>query len=191
MFYIDWNNIQLDLQHAGFDYFTNAGNAVSKGAEAQVTLQANSQLQLGGQLTYTDAKLVTSTPGIGTSGDRLPFVPKVSGSAFIMLSDRLQSGQLYGRLDVQHVGAAHTGFGEAGGAGYAAGNNFSYGNYTLIHLKLGLDLQDWRVALFARNLFDRRAKLSAQQYLAGLVDAAEAITVARPRTVGVQISRSF
>lgn len=191
VFYIDWKNIQLDLQHAGYDYFTNAGNAVSKGLEAQVALQATRHLQLGGQLTFTDSKLATTTPGVGASGDRLPFVPKLSGSAFVMLSDRVRSGQIYGRLDVQQVGTTYSGFGEAGGAGFGGGDNFSYSNYTLTHIKLGFDLQSWRFAVFARNLFDRRAKLFARQYLAGIADAASTVTVTRPRTIGVQISRSF
>ncbi|MBX4299059.1 TonB-dependent receptor, partial [Mycobacterium tuberculosis] len=39
LFYIDWKNIQLDLQFEGIDYFANAGKAVSKGIEAEGALQ--------------------------------------------------------------------------------------------------------------------------------------------------------
>jgi iron complex outermembrane receptor protein len=185
VFYINWKNIQLDLQHDGYDYFANAGNAVSKGVEAQGALQVTRNLELGGQATYTDARLTTTTPGAGNSGDRVPYVPQLAASAFVTLSTDIAPGHLYGRLDVQHVGTAYTGFGEA--------DNFSYGGYTLTNIKVGLDTTPWRFAVFARNLFDQRATLFARAYAAGVITspAVDAVTVVRPRTIGVQVSRSF
>lgn len=185
VFYIDWKNIQVDLQHGGYDYFANAGNAVSKGVELQETVQATRHLEIGGQMTYTNARLTTTTPGVGNDGDRVPYVPQLSGSAFLTLGGEVGSGRIYGRVDVQHVGAAFTGFGEAG--------NFRYGDYTLTNLRFGMDVKDWRFAVFARNLFNTRAILFARDYLGGVLTTSgvDAVTVSRPRTLGAQVTKSF
>jgi outer membrane receptor protein involved in Fe transport len=184
VFYIDWKDIQLDLQHAGYDYFANAGDAVSKGFEAQLTALATRNVQVGAEVTYTNARLSTTTPGVGMAGDRVPYVPQVSGSGFITITQDLPPGRLYEHVDVQHVGAAYTGFGESG--------NFRYGDYTFTNLKVGIDAGNWSASLFARNVFNKLAQLDARTSYAGVMGAsAESITIARPRTVGVQISRSF
>jgi outer membrane receptor protein involved in Fe transport len=186
LFYIDWSNIQVDLVHAGYDYFANAGDAVSKGLELEATLRPTAELQLGGQLTLTDAKLSSTTPGVGTRGDRLPYVPRLAASAFVEYGrDMPGLGHAYVRGDIQYVGTAYTGFGSVG--------NFSFGDYTLVNLKLGIDHDAWRGSIFARNLFDERARLLAGTYYDGVVSAPgiDEITVARPRTIGVELSRSF
>ena len=183
VFYIDWKNIQLDLQYGGFDYFANAGNAVSRGLEAQSALQLSTSVQLGGQVTFTDAKLTSTTVGVGQEGDRVPFVPRFAGSAFAEFGTDVGSGRVYLRLDGQYVGTAYTGFGATG--------NFRYGGYAMTNLKLGMDRKAWRFGVFVKNIFDRRASLFAQPYLAGVVDSAESVTVTRPRTVGAEASWQF
>lgn len=184
LFYIDWKDIQLDLQHAGYDYFANAGDAVSKGFEAQLSALATRNVQVGAEVSYTNARLTTATPGVGMAGDRVPYVPQFSGSGFITITHELPVGRLYEHVDVQHVGAAYTGFGESG--------NFRYGDYTFTNLKVGIDAGSWSAALFARNVFNKLGQLYARTSYAGVMGAsAESITIARPRTIGIQISRSF
>jgi outer membrane receptor protein involved in Fe transport len=183
VFYIDWKNIQVDLQYGGFDYFANAGNAVSRGLEAQSALQVSTHVQVGGQITYTDAKLTSTRPGVGQDGDRVPFVPRFASSVFVELGRNMDGGRGYLRVDGQYVGTAYTGFGATG--------NFRYGGYALTNLKLAMDRQGWRFGVFVKNAFDRRATLFAQPYLAGVVDSSESVTVTRPRTVGAEASWQF
>jgi iron complex outermembrane recepter protein len=188
VFYIKWRNIQLDLQHEGYDYFANAGDALSRGVEIQATAQLTQAIRAGAQLTYTNATLASTTPGVGNDGDRVPYVPKLSASAFLEYGWNVSfggGGHAYLRFDVQDVGTAHTGFGNE--------NDYTYGDYTLTNGRLGLDRGPWRFALFARNMFDDRAKLLAQPYNAGVLSSpvVDSVTVARPRTIGLQVSRSF
>jgi outer membrane receptor protein involved in Fe transport len=185
-FYIDWKDIQLDLLHGDYDYFANAGNATSRGLEAQTAIKIAPAFQIGGQATYTDAKLSTTTPGVGNEGDRLPFVPKLSASLFAEYDLSVgQNGHAYIRADAQYVSTMYTGFGNV--------NDYAYGNYTLTNARLGFDRGPWRYALFARNIADRRARLFAGPYLAGVITdpSVDSINVSRPRTVGLQLSRSF
>jgi hypothetical protein len=112
----------------------------------------------------------------------------LSASAFLEYGWNVslgEGGHAYVRFDVQDVGTAHTGFGNE--------NDYTYGDYALTNGRLGLDQGPWRFALFARNMFDNRAKLLAQPYNAGVLSspAVDSVTVARPRTIGLQISRSF
>jgi outer membrane receptor protein involved in Fe transport len=184
-FLINWKNIQLDLQHAGYDYLTNAGDARSKGVELQVTARPARSWSLGGQLTYTDSHLTTTTPGVGTQGDRVPFVPRISASGFVEYHAALgRLGAGLARLDVQRVGTAYTGFGSA--------NNFVYGGYTITNVRVGTDIDGSDIALYAKNLFDERARLFADPYQGGYpgVDPV-AYTIVRPRTVGIEVSHKF
>jgi outer membrane receptor protein involved in Fe transport len=185
VFYIDWKDIQLDLQHDGYDYFANAGDAVSKGLEVQVDALATHDVQIGVQASYTNARLTTTTSGVGMAGDRVPYVPQISGSAYITVMQHIAAGRLYEHLDAQHVGTADTGFGESG--------NMSFGGYTLTNAKIGIDTENWSIALFAKNIFNKLAELYARPYNAAAITApgVESITIARPLTVGIQISRSF
>jgi outer membrane receptor protein involved in Fe transport len=183
-FLIDWKNIQLDLQHEGYDYFANAGNARSKGVEAQMTLRPGPHWSLGGQLTYTDSRLTTSTPGIGEKGDRVPFVPRLSASGYVEYHTNVRGlGQSYARFDLQRVGRAYTGFG--------ASDDFAYGNYAIANARIGTSIGGFDAAIYAKNLFDKRATLFAGAYLAGYPGLAESLTVARPRTIGFDVSRKF
>jgi len=183
LFYIDWKNIQLDLQFEGIDYFANAGKAASKGVEAQGELQLNRHVQLGGQLTFTDAKLTSTTPGVAQEGDRVPFVPRLAGSAFAEFGQSISAGRAYLRLDEQYVGTAYTGFNPT--------SNFRYGGYALTNLMLGLDTRSWRFGVFVKNVFDRRGSLFAQPYYAGVVNATESVIVNRPRTIGAHVTWQF
>lgn len=183
LFYIDWKNIQLDLQFEGIDYFANAGKAVSKGIEAEGALQLTDHVRFGGQVTFTDAKLNSTTAGVAKEGDRVPFVPRFAGSAFAEFGQRMADGRTYLRIDEQYTGSTNTGFDGAG--------SFRYGGYALTNLMLGFDRHAWRFGLFVKNVLDRRAQLFAQPYYAGVVDAAESVIVNRPRTIGVQATWQF
>lgn len=183
-FLINWRNIQLDLQHSGYDYLTNAGDARSKGVELQVTARPARGWSLGGQLTYTDSHLTTATPGVGARGDRVPFVPKISASGFVEYHAALgRLGAGLARVDVQRVGTAYTGFGSASN---------SYGGYTMTNVRIGTYLAGSDIALYAKNLFDARARLFGDAYLGGFagVDPVS-YTIVRPRTVGLEVSHKF
>jgi iron complex outermembrane receptor protein len=183
-FIIDWKNIQLDLQHEGFDYFANAGNARSQGVEAQFALRPSVHISIGGQVTYTDSRLTTTSPGVGTKGDRVPFVPKLSASGYLEYHTIIRGiGRSFARVDVQQVGRSFSGFGTT--------DNFAFGNYAIANLRVGTTISGLEVALYARNVLDRRAALVANAYTAGSPGLNEHITVSRPRTIGFDVSKRF
>jgi outer membrane receptor protein involved in Fe transport len=92
-FYIDWNDIQLLSNGAGFSYGINGGTAKSQGIEANATVRPIQGLVLDGTFTYLDAVLTQNAPAIGgLSGDRLPNIPSLSGSLRVSYSEDLTDG---------------------------------------------------------------------------------------------------
>ncbi len=192
VFYIDWSNIQLNVSREdGFNGFLNAGNARSKGIEWTFDGQVNRHLGVGGQVTYTDAKLKSlaeGVTGVGAVGDRLPSTAKWMASGYAEVgTGAFTDGRIYFRGDLQYVGDRNNSF-------ESRSSNVKLDNYALINLKAGLEKGPYELSLFVKNLTDKRAKLSYEGF-AGVHDG-EPITynryaVNRPRTIGLTVSRSF
>jgi outer membrane receptor protein involved in Fe transport len=196
VYYIAWSDIQV----TGFDpttgatsFETNAGKAKVQGVETEFAIAATQNLRLYLRGAYPVARLteepptrpgaVNSSIGLtGLKGDRLPDVPRWSGSAL---------------ADYRHA------FGQAGWTGFVTGvvtysaesanllrtdDSFyrRQGNYALVNLRFGMDRSDWRVTAFLDNLTDRRARL-----FVNTLSGWDKINVNRPRTVGVTLSRQF
>lgn len=83
VFRIDWSDIQLLTSNggAGFNYMVNGGSARSQGLEANVAVRPIDGLELDATFAYVHSVLTQDVPAIGgLDGDRLPNVPRVSGS---------------------------------------------------------------------------------------------------------------
>jgi len=80
LYYINWENIQLNSTYEGITYTGNAGAAHIKGLELQTAIVPFPGLTLGGAFGYNDAIITSvgaSTIG-AVPGDRLPGSPKVT-----------------------------------------------------------------------------------------------------------------
>lgn len=188
-FYIDWSEIQLNVSREdGFNGFLNAGDARSRGGELEVSLALGNGVEIGGQLTYTDATLTRLKPGVtgvGEPGSRVPEVPEWSRSGYIeWVRPVLGNAEFRIRGDVQYVGERRNNF---------AGTR-PMDSYTLYNLSLGLEIGDYTASLFGKNLSDERAQLR-RQYYAGVHDGTPVefnrYTVNIPRTIGIALMRRF
>lgn len=188
-FYIDWSDIQLNVSREdGFNGFLNAGDARSRGVELEVSLSAGAGIEIGGQLTYTDAELTRLRPGVtgvGEPGSSVPEVPEWSRSGYVeWVHPVLGDAEFRIRGDVQYVGERKSNFSD----------NRPMESYTLYNLSLNLDMGDYTASLFGKNLSDERAQLRRQFY-AGVHDGTpiefNRYTVNIPRTIGVALMRRF
>jgi iron complex outermembrane recepter protein len=187
-FHTDWNDIQIQTSSGGFNYIVNGGNARSRGAEATVRYRPVSGLQLGANVSYIDARLTTPAPAAGgVEGDRLPYVPKWSGSVsadydfpigveteasfggtISFVSDRISdySGKFPKRLE----------------------------DYATFDLRAGVTHGNLSFSAFARNLTDKRAinvvgpAASAPSNTPGQTYFASYI---QPRTIGAEVAFRF
>ncbi|MGH8553936.1 MAG: TonB-dependent receptor, partial [Methylococcales bacterium] len=77
LFYIDWQDYQINVTIAGLNVAGNANKAVSKGGEVSLALAATEALTLTGTFSYIDAKLAADEPNLGArDGEQLPDSPK-------------------------------------------------------------------------------------------------------------------
>ena len=190
-FAIDWNDIQTTAKDAvGFNYLVNGGKATSRGVEAEARWSADG-LTLSGNVSYTDTELRDAIAAVGAQkGDSLPYSPKWAGA---LEADYVV--QTEGRLKPSiGAGLRYTGPRQAYFSLPTAGNpgDLRLAGYTLIDLRAGLAFDRYSLSLFATNVTDKRAILSASTEGANPFtgDGARA-TIVRPRAVGVLLSAGF
>ncbi|MDQ2861283.1 MAG: TonB-dependent receptor [Pseudomonadota bacterium] len=185
-FLTQWNNVQLLEIVNNFAVNGNGGKARSDGVEWDVTVVPVHGLTLALTGAYTDAKLTSDAPAVGAvSGDRLPWIPKLSAS-------------LDGEYDFKafsettaFVGAtwSYVGDRESDFTGLV-GAQVDVPSYDTVALRAGLDLNRWRVQVFAKNLGDQRGIVNLGS-VGAVPGGNRGVVIIQPRTVGVALSAKF
>jgi hypothetical protein len=116
------------------------------------------------------------------TGDKLPDVAPVQFALGLDYTVPLNAGQWTGTLaaDTTYMGKRNAYFEQSP-------FNINLQSYTLVNLRAGVSNGQWSATLFARNLTDKRAQVSA---INSNQDPHALLTV-RPRTIGVTVTRSF
>ena len=177
---IDWSNMQtMKFLNCGSGFIENAGAAESQGIEFELQATPLDSLELAFAAGLNDAELSEDVPNLnGTSGDRVPGVPRVTAraSARLMLS-AFTIRDAYAQVDLQHVGNSRMDF---------APSSPEIPSYTIANLRLGLDRDSWSAAVFVNNATDERSALFINDNPLG-----SWVSPLRPRTVGVNVNWRF
>ena len=183
-FYIAWKDIQLLSNGAGFAYGTNGGTAKSEGIEANVSFRPIDRWTFEGTFSYVDAVLTQDVPQIGgVDGDRLPNIPRFSGSLRATYSRPLAAGWVgtlgagVRALDRRYSDVNHA-FDSRPLPGYGA-----------LDLQASVSNDRYTIRLFGKNLTDRRAYLTYNPQVNqafGNISQIEA-AVLQPRVIGVSL----
>jgi outer membrane receptor protein involved in Fe transport len=193
VFSTDWKDIQVQKATVSngttYQHFVNAGKAKSQGAEATLLLFPISGLTLRATGAYTDSHLTEDAPVVGgLSGDRMPFVPKWTGSLAADYRFPLAGVQAWVGGAVGYIGARRSNFSQQP-------NATDVPSYTTLGLNAGVDIDNLRVSLYGKNLTDKRGINFANTI--GLATPANPIGnpyaagVIQPRTVGVDVAYRF
>lgn len=189
VFYIDWNNIQLNYFNGNNTVIGNAGDARSKGVELQGTFAATRSFTVSANASYTDAKMTGLRPGAqggAVVGDRLPLTSKWAAG---LLADYTQpfgdnkqwtlGGGLRYRSDFD------TSFpGDTGTRFYTLPSTF------FVDARTGIRWNDqFALNLQVLNLADEHKISAASQYLT--VPAATADAMGLPATIGFTPGRTY
>jgi len=185
VFYIDWKKIQLQVRApvSGIPYTDNAGTARSKGVELQVVGKPTKSMEVGTSLAYTDAKLVSVSPGVAAEvGDQLPgsapFTAYVYGQYDFPVFD---SADLSLRADYSFTGREYTTLDNK--------NNptaLNYGNYSAIGAEATLHVGRYQVGLFGSNLANSRKRVSARDMFPEVDEVLQT-----PRTLGIRFRAAW
>ena len=197
----------------------NVPKAVSRGAELEMSMTPNQYFDFSVSGTFTNSELrstLTSTDASGVvsvvsgiqSGNRLPSVPSMQGSATATVRRPLDQSmmgagsQLSFSGTVQYIGSHYTQIDDlAQGFGVVDLNSFGKNTiggpltqstfrfdpelpaYTLLNLRAGLTRMSWDAAIFVNNVTDTRAFTALDRERG--TRARVGYLTNQPRTVGV------
>jgi iron complex outermembrane receptor protein len=111
VFFIDWNDLQLNVPNLsvpGQIYIANVGSASSKGVEFDLTARPAPGLDVFGTFGYTSATFSTGSTSVGldVSGNEIPNTPDYTASFGVQYGRALNSAtSAYGRADIVLSGA--------------------------------------------------------------------------------------
>src|SRR3546814_4500764 len=187
IYQIDWKDIQLQQVDpvTSLAYYVNASKARSRGFELLATLRPLETLTFVATLGYTDAELAEDAPfiaGSPTKGARLPLAAPWSSSLAVD-HDIPIGGDTTASLGftLSYLDARRGNFASYGQARYPA--------FTTADLRASLKHDGWKLSAFASNIFDKRVAVGGDQRSTG--NPVFGININRPRTIGLDLSRSF
>lgn len=195
-FHIDWKDIQLLANVNGFGVNTNGTGATSDGVEFNLGVRPLAGLRLGANGAYTDARLDGDTSPLvgGARDDRLPFSPRVSVG--LTADYRWSLGAAtpaFAGLSLRHLSSQSGGFDAVYRAAY--GRQRRLPAYDVVDAHAGVDLGDWTLEAYAKNLGNSQGKTStsAQRANGGDIYPGGAVRtgVIAPRTLGMTLTKEF
>ena len=226
-FYMDIRDLQLTVTagQCSSRLILNADKARSMGAELELTASPNDHVDLAVAAGFNNAELQSSFKDAGgaiiagiASGNRLPSVPQVQGSASLTYGWSVATGsRAFLSGSYQYVGSRYTLIDDQGdGVGPAcAGQKFgcvdltTFGantiggpltqntfhfdpllpGYSLLNLRTGLTRQNWELSVYLSNLTNERALLALDRERG--TKARVGYLTNQPRTVGVAMTFNY
>lgn len=196
LFYIDWRRMQMTVTLPDqFSATVNARSAI-RGFEWELMCQPVGWLDFGLSGSLLDARLreAVNTSPPGSSGDQLLGSPKFQGYIYGQLHFPIPvGGRGFIRADAQGVSAEQQFFGDHNDP--VSGQPGTYGNYVLYNLRAGGQWARTNVALFVKNLANRRAVLFRNSFESPIstdpLANRDQTFVAEPRIVGLTVSQEF
>jgi iron complex outermembrane receptor protein len=183
IYHIDWSNIQAERTlDCGFQFIGNVGRAQIDGAELELSAEPIEGLRLGASGAYTGSRVLTAEPDIGADrDDQLPLVSKWTGNVNAQYSFAVPGqSDAFTRADVQYIGSRWNDF-----QGVGSGAVVDQPAFATLNLRVGLQHGPWETEIYATNVTDSRGIVYANR------DTFIYNVLVRPRTVGIDINRSF
>jgi iron complex outermembrane recepter protein len=151
VFYIDWDDLQLNIPNPAVPaqfYISNVGGAVSKGVEFELGTRAAPGIDLFTSVGYTHARFAEGSisSGVNVEGNKIPNTPEYTASAGIQYSRVVRSATIVGRADAAFYGSFQ----------YNDQNSLAQDAYSLVNLRLGVTGRFLMGELLIRNAFDTK-----------------------------------
>lgn len=180
VFYYDWDDLQVQITRDKALFTINAGKAIGKGADVELTFQATENLVFTANLGWLSAKYDEDVPGSDIrDGDELLYSPEFASTLgvdyTVFLGDELE---LRTNMSYSYNGDQYL------------SSTTEENSYSLFNARVSLlsSSDTWEVALWGRNLTD-------ESYLDTVSDFSEIgyISARRnePRTYGAEVIYRF
>jgi outer membrane receptor protein involved in Fe transport len=190
VFYIDWKDLQQQiLLPCGFQFRANVGAAKSQGAELEVHARPARGLDVSGGVGYQKAVITQASSGGAVSpqqvGDRVYQVPDWTGNLSLTYTHS---------LNAKYSAMYNVTYGYMGSSKSANNDPFNprtRAPYSIVDAKFGVTFDSWDVSLAAKNLTNEHANLADNRSIAVEMPGRPRIVTNQPRTIGIDIRKSF
>ncbi len=208
----DWNNAQIDARVIGLigSVILNGGNYRVRGVESSVVARVTAGLTLEGGAAWNHGELVKQSPFLwrdgtpidfsalqtsngrplsnpgGALGSPLAGAPAVQANIRARYEFSINKYDAFAQLDSVHQAASHATTDRLSLDSQGHSIAYNLPAFTAFDGALGVGKSPWSVQVYGENLTDKRAELYAnysQWY--------KAVTVGRPRTIGLRFSYAF
>jgi hypothetical protein len=202
----DWNNAQIEVGANGvisYGTILNGGNYRVRGVETSAVTRVASGLTVEAGAAWTHSELVKQasllwrdgtpidfnslklSPG-GALGSPLAGAPPFQGNIRVRYEFPFNGYDAFAQIDAIHQSHSHSTTDQL--SLDLQGNTTAYDlpAFTTYDGALGAGKDSWLVQVYAENLTDTRAQLYANYS-----EWYKAITVSRPRTIGLRFSYKF
>jgi len=186
VFFIDWDNLQLNVPNPfvpGQFFIANTGEATSKGAELEVGVRPATGVSLFGAFGMTDAVFGDGSRALGldVSGNDIPTTPGYTATVGGQVTRQIvRSWAWYARAEAAFFGDFH----------YDETNTVGQDAYSLVNLRAGVNGRRYSVDVWVRNAFDTFYVPIAFAY-PGLAPSGYIGEPGRPRTFGATLGIRF
>jgi len=183
-FQIDWSDIQQVgvIPSCGFGFRYNAGKARSRGFELEGSARIGNGLTLTAGIGHTDAKITQSVLASSPVGSRVQQVPRWTFSGAVQYDFDIGANQAFINADFGYTSDALS---------RSNSENRLRPSYTVVGARAGLKLQDWELAIFAKNLLNEHANYADVIPLGAELPGRPRFATNRPRTIGAEIRYRF
>jgi iron complex outermembrane recepter protein len=191
----NWKNVQVELFESccfgNLSFVTNGPDYRVRGAETEIVGRATHELTLFLNAAWNSSTLTNSPNLIGTNGQALPITSPFGEEGSSLAQSPPFQGSFRARYEITladyhafaQVGATHQAHSYS-----ATGNIQTYveAPFSTYDASIGVAKDAWNAQFYGQNLTDTRANLyeNGNQFI-------NAITVNRPRTMGVKIGYKF
>jgi iron complex outermembrane receptor protein len=187
-FLIKWSDAQTKklLPNCFYYFIQNKGNIESKGVELETSFRATERLTVGLNASYTDAGADGAIDNLGAAdGDRVPYFPRY----IVNLNGRYELPVAAGKLAFQADWSMRD----------KTFTEFSPSNPTIreipksdnLSASITYAVNKWEVGLYGQNLSNGTRIIGVSPNGYPGVQPGDAITWARPRTVGLRAKIAF
>jgi iron complex outermembrane receptor protein len=185
-FWIDWQDIQVDINPAcGWTFTYNGGEAETNGLEVDIEFDVLSNLRLDVAASVMSAEISKDIESLGaTAGDRLPNVAETQASIGLSYLFDLASMPGFARLDLNYYGDSY--------ATFAMSKEDMSPSYSQANLNVGLELNDsTRIQFSVANLTDERTEAFRFSAESPEWRPRNYLQWIPPRTISLSVSKDF
>lgn len=193
-YYINWSDMQVPLVRSSDQapYVGNIGKARSIGLEGELEGRLSDALRVGLNFTVQQAKVteLSALQGLisGAAKDSKLASPEFRAGGFVKYDwDLGTAGQLYARLDAQHIGSYPNAFPNTPGVGTPSGTYAKIPSYEKVDVSMGWSRDNLGATLYVDNLLDNDTPI----YINPANFSFNRYSTLRPRTVGMRLSWKY